>query len=180
MDWKIYSHLLPPSVSSATPLSKHSYLAVDPGARSAAVIVVKDGVVWLHKSFTSTDALHLFGPWALKKYGALDWAVIEHVHAWPGRGVVSTWTFAESYGALLCTAHFLVPLPSRIIQVPPRKWQAAIFRTQAEHADSRLAAMRLFPWLRDWMRYKKDHNTADALCLLAWLVLYGARETPRR
>lgn len=98
-------------------------------------------------------------------------ACVEKVHAMPKQGVVSVMTFGTWNGIVL-GALKLAAIP--YILVTPRTWQKVIFdsakREENRKEQSRLLAHRLFPHLAsNVLRYKKDHNKAEALLIAEYM-----------
>lgn len=114
-----------------------------------------------------------------------DWAptfaMVEAVHAFPGQGVSSCFTFGQAYGGVLGV---LAALGVPTLTVEPKRWHKAILGAPDLPADKaarrkewkRLAcAWARSRWpaisLRGSARCRIDHDgMADALCLAA----YGA------
>lgn len=101
-----------------------------------------------------------------------DWDVyLEAVHAMPGQGVTSMFTFGRNYGFILGV---LMALGARVVLVQPRKWQQAIGITpaakgapkSAHKAKLKAEAQRLYPGMNVTL------STCDALLLLE----YGRRQ----
>lgn len=147
------------------------FLGLDPGASG--------GIAWIYDSGTYCAA-----KWADTERGVVDqfsdltdqeedlFAVIEDVHAFPGQGVSSVFTFGRGYGFLRACLHaFEIPFES----VAPTRWQRALGLVKPKLKDakpaerSRLKALHkrelkaraeeLFPKL------KVTLATADALLL---------------
>ena len=98
-------------------------------------------------------------------------AVIELVHAMPGNGICSLWSFGRASG--VADGAFALCLPSLILEeVSPQKWQR-FFRERfniekGTEFDSRAIACQIFPAQVDLFKRKKDHNSADAALLCVW------------
>lgn len=98
--------------------------------------------------------------------------VMEYVHAFPGQGVVSMFTFGRwagiAQGAAL--AH-----GAEVVQISPVEWQKWA-RDDYDvprplDFDSRLVALEHYPLLEPVLKRKKDHNTADAVLLgFCWWI----------
>jgi crossover junction endodeoxyribonuclease RuvC len=99
-------------------------------------------------------------------------AVIEHVSAMPGQGVVSMFSFGQNFGWWLGMLEaFNVPT----ILVRPQAWQKALgVPKKAAKTDkpSLDVARRLFPSVD--LHRKKDHGKADALLLAYYASQKGA------
>ena len=131
-----------------------NYIGIDPGKSGGIAIITPGCVAYAHKMpETDRDLLDL-----LSEFSADDnRAVLEQVHAMPGQGVTSTFTFGRGYGKLemaLCAA--LIPFET----VTPQKWQKLMgCLTKGDKNVSKAAAQRLFPHL------KVTHAIADALLI---------------
>lgn len=98
---------------------------------------------------------------------APDVAIVELVHAMPGQGVSSTFTFGRAFGTVVGVIQAAgVPLHF----VSPRKWKNH-FGLSSDKEASRELALRLFPKTQEHFRLKKHHGRAEA----ALIALYGAR-----
>lgn len=131
-----------------------NYIGIDPGKSGGIAIITPGGGAYAHKMpETDRDLLDL-----LSEFSADDnRAVLEQVHAMPGQGVTSTFTFGRGYGKLemaLCAS--LIPFET----VTPQKWQKLMgCLTKGDKNVSKAAAQRLFPHL------KVTHAIADALLI---------------
>lgn len=94
-------------------------------------------------------------------------AAVEKVHAFPGQGVSSSFTFGKSYGSVI---QGLVDGDFAILDVTPREWMRALGLPSREEAGSKTAkknahkamAAALFPDV------KVTHAVADALLIARW------------
>ena len=85
-------------------------------------------------------------------------AIIEHVHAMPKQGVVSSFNFGKTYGA---TLGILAALGIQVTHVAPPKWKKAMNVRGGKDA-SRLRASELFPDSAYWWQLKKHDGRAEA------------------
>jgi len=156
------------------------YIGIDPGKSGAfAIIDEKERIIQV-ELFTSLSVL---SPSCLS---CNSFTALEKVHAMPGQGVVSMFTFAENYGAW---QGFMQALRMPHILVTPQKWQKTILDFQITKevkppgetpASGRARLMhnrqalkfgivefikRRLPQSRDLILLKKDYDKADALCL---------------
>lgn len=155
-------------------------LAVDPG-KSGAVVRIGKGCFDVRRDFKDLRDIAL----AIQALApGCDAAVIENVHAMPGQGVCSMFTFGKStgtaFGALFLSLAKSVPL----LEVAPLKWQnffrsgMGVDKSVALHSPS--IAARLFPCsAQPYLQRVKDHNTADAILLATWFLLQGPEERQR-
>lgn len=96
-----------------------------------------------------------------------DSAVLEHVHAFPGQGVVSMFNFGTAFGACrMALAASGVPYSL----VRPAVWKSAL-GVPADKDGARMRATQLMPWCASAWSRKKDHNVAEA----ALLAFYAAK-----
>ena len=97
-----------------------------------------------------------------------DVAWIERVHALPGQGVTSSFSFGLSYGLVRgVLAGHGVPLSL----VTPNEWKR-LFRLSSDKNESRFMAARLFPTNAASFARVKDDGRAEA----SLLALFGARQ----
>lgn len=151
--------------------SAYRVLAVDPG-KSGAVCIMGQGKFAVRRDFKETrqiaEAIAEFATWSPTH------AAIELVHAMPGQGVCSMFSFGRAAG--VADGAFAVALPSLPVEsVSPQKWQG-FFRSQlgldrSQEFDSRVIAGKICPWSLPYLVRKKDHNTADAVLIAAWKLL---------
>ena len=100
-------------------------------------------------------------------------ATIEKVHAMPGQGVTSMFSFGRSLGLIegMVAAH---GIPRTY--AAPRTWQAVMLKgkpTGKDHKGSAaLAAVELWPELSKMMQVKANWGIADA----ALIAEYGRRQ----
>lgn len=97
--------------------------------------------------------------------------VVEHVHSMRSDGRKSAWTFGLATG-MAHAALYLRDLPW--IEVAPVRWMNFIRKelhwSWEKEFDSRTAANQLTDGKYSAMfKYKKDHNTGDAVCMAYWL-----------
>ncbi len=114
-----------------------------------------------------------------------DLVVIEQVHAMPGEGVVSCFSFGKSTGAALGVIDCCHEPPP--LEIAPQKWQNYFKKrynipkeVPFKEVTQRIAE-QVFPMYIEYFVRKKDHNTADAVLLAAYAAvhypeLYALRE----
>ena len=96
-----------------------------------------------------------------------DAAWIERVHALPGQGATSSFSFGLAYG-MARGALAAARVPLRL--VTPQEWKRH-FRLGPHKNEARLIAARLFPHQSDLFARVKDDGRAEA----ALLALFGAQ-----
>ncbi len=143
-------------------------LGVDPGA--------KGGLAMSGKAVVMPESLSALAD--LIREWAPDRAIIEAVHAFPGQGVVSCFTFGQAFGGVLGVLSAL-SVPHRLVE--PKAWHASILG-QPEWPASLSRAERRAAWkqlaidhckrvwpdldLKASKRCRVDHDgMADALCI---------------
>lgn len=91
---------------------------------------------------------------------------LEKIHAMPGQGVTSMFSMGEGFGIWkgIVSAFYL---PMHLI--PPQTWKKAIVGTGKDKEASRLKAIELFPKMHDELKFKKDHDKAEALLIAEYL-----------
>lgn len=110
-----------------------------------------------------------------------DYAVMELVHAMPGQGVCSMFSFGRSSGVADGALALTVP-ERRIEEVSPQKWQN-FYRnlfgvSRKQQFDAVQIASRLDPLFLPYLTRKKDHNSADAILIASWKILSGTNLEP--
>lgn len=152
-------------------------IAIDPGLSGAFARLDTEGQLTLVRDFAVKFDMAL-GMESLYQTG--DIVVCELVHAMPGQGVCSMFSFGESFGYAQAAAEMLSH--RQVITVTPQKWQnfyrATLAISREEAFDSRSLAIALFPEARfnktprQRMTYaferKLDHNSADAALIALW------------
>jgi hypothetical protein len=152
--------------------SSGAVVGVDPGV-SGAVVRLEDGRLTVRRDFKGVEdiaqAVVALSPGASA-------IVIEQVHAMPGEGVCSVWSFAYATGTAVGAALTVPGVP--LVRVTPQAWQKVYreslglprvpFKTLTQPV-----AAELFPGQQELFTRKKDHNTADASLLALWGFLQG-------
>lgn len=88
--------------------------------------------------------------------------ILEQVHAFPGQGVSSVFSFGTNYGGWIATLEIL-EIPYQL--ATPQKWQKVILGSFPK-GESKIRALefaqRMWPKLN---LIRKDHGIVDALCI---------------
>lgn len=149
--------------------SEHCVLAVDPG-KSGAVWKIGRGMFTGYRDFKENKEIAL----AIRDLApGTTHGVIELVHAMPGQGVCSMFSFGRAAGVADAALWLCLPAGCAVVEVTPQKWQG-FFReyfeiSREEVFDSRVIAARLFPVMASaYLARKKDHNSADAILMAVW------------
>lgn len=113
------------------------YIAIDPGAKGAIAVLDNDGKfveAYPCNYGVYADMLHKFSPEDCMVF-------IENVHAMPGQGVTSMFSFGEGFGKIqgICLA-----FGHEIKKVEPRKWKG-FYGLSKDKWESIALAKRLFP-----------------------------------
>lgn len=151
--------------------SPHLVVAVDPG-KSGAVCRIGRGLFDVRRDFAELPKIAE----AISELstGGVTHLVMENVHAMPGQGVCSMFSFGRAAG--VADGAFAVARPNLSVEyVSPQKWQN-FFRnllsiTKDQEFDSRQISSKIVPCSLPYLLRKKDHNTADAILIAAWKLL---------
>lgn len=148
-----------------------TFIGIDPGKKGAIAIIYEDGAA----EVAPMDAAHYRTILACVDEHTTVCA-LERVSARPGQGVVSMFSFGESYGYLqgLLDAY---QIPYEL--VTPQRWKKA-FEVTGDKNSSIAVAKRLFPGvslLRTVNSRKDDDGMAEALLLAEYArrTMGGAR-----
>ncbi len=143
-------------------------LGIDPGADGGFALVCEDGRAWAWPMpETPTRILA-----EMEEHGRPGLVVLESVHAMPGQGVSSCFSFGQAFGVLNALCAFL-RLP--VVTVSPQRWQRHIHGRLPGEDGKKLTtdwAAKRFPAisLLRTPRCKVPHDgMADAL----GLAVYG-------
>jgi len=161
--------------------SKHLVLAADPGMSGALALLGRGELRIIRDFKTPEDIVEACRDFSNEHP---DKIVIEDVHAMPGQGVCSMFSFGHSTGIMRGALLSMFP-GTPLVKVAPLRWQNAI-RVIAEwpkprEFDSRAIALEMFPpFLRKLFSRKKDHNSADAALMAVWGLQELGRLAPLR
>ena len=151
------------------------YCGVDVGLKGGlAFVSVNSDTLSVYKmpvtSYSGKNVLDLYEIARIVKQFDIELAAVERVGAMPRQGVVSTFSFGQSYGAIL---GILAALAVPVELVPPKTWQAAIL--QGFPAD--LKKKRAVAWAKsrypDWQ--KPTDGEADAVAIAKYAQLLGGK-----
>jgi crossover junction endodeoxyribonuclease RuvC len=140
-----------------------AWVGVDPGKSGAIALVHRDGQLVEDWPGDAAGAAELLLTWRIEFN--IELVALESVHAMPGQGVKSMFTFGQNFGQW---EGIIAALSLPCLQPTPQEWQKGLVKkSDGPDAKARalIVARRLFPDA-DLSR-KKDHGRADAL-LLAW------------
>lgn len=138
------------------------YIGADPGKSGAVAVLDGSGAIVcvVRNSGTLSDRWAALSA-AIGTHAAA--AALERVHAMPGQGVTSCFTFGAEYGVLHA---WLIALGVEIAHVSPQVWQREMqCLTRGKKNVSKAAAQAR------WPAHKVTHADADALLLAEWVRL---------
>lgn len=155
-------------------------LGIDPGLQGGLAALDDEGrVVLLHVMPVVNGQVDAPGLAALlwQLWPGVELAVVENVHAMPGQGVTSMFTFGRGLGTILgvlAAMHAKVEMPS------PQKWKKAVLGERFDHsakegcmawvAERYPAAQVVLP------RCRKPHSgLCDALAMAEWGLTFSKR-----
>jgi crossover junction endodeoxyribonuclease RuvC len=149
-------------------------IGVDPG-KSGAVVRIGKGCFDVRRDFKDLQSIALA---VADLARGCDYGIVENVHAMPGQGVVSMFTFGKATGVAFGALFLALAKTAPLLEVAPLKWQnffrseMGVDKSVAFHSPS--IASRLFPhYAQPYLQREKDHNTADAILLATWFLLQG-------
>lgn len=147
-----------------------SIIAIDPGM-GGAIAILHRGKVGARPLPIAGKTLDLAELTTIIRQASPALAIMEKVHAMPGQGVTSMFTFGTGYGAI---QGIVAALGIRLELVPPQTWKRVVLLGTDKSKDAAIAyCRRAFPDVPLVLpRCRKPHDgIADALCLLE----YGRR-----
>lgn len=141
------------------------YAGIDPGAKGAWAVVDSEGRLIARSEFSGwTDAADF-----LRNRDTEGLLGIEKVHAAPGNGVSSSFSFGANYGGWLALLEVL-KVPH--VHVPPQSWQPKMLGSFPA-GDSKKASIayvnRRYPGLN---LKAKDSGVSDAICIALYTSKY--------
>ena len=138
-----------------------THIGIDPGKKGGIAVITSDGITVAHPiPETEKDTQEIFEE--ISQYRKV-FALIEDVHAMPGQGVRSCFTFGRNYGMLrgMLVANY-IPFET----VTPVTWQRefglinrTLTKTQKKNTH-KARAQELFPHIE-----KMTHAIGDALLI---------------
>lgn len=134
------------------------FIGIDPGKTGAVAILHHDLSVQVFDTPESTTGM------ADLLYGYNNPQVfVEKVHAMPGQGVVSMFSFGENYGKW---QGIIAALGYSYSMVAPQTWKKELLKDMPKEKESSIIrALQLFPGMSNFLSRKKDHNRAEALLI---------------
>lgn len=144
-------------------MKQRAWIGIDPGKSGAIALIHRDGQIAEDWPGDAAGAAEMLLTWRLEF--SIELVALERVHAMPGQGVKSMFSFGQNLGQW---QGILAALQIPYVMPRPQEWQRGLVNPSDgpdAKARSLAVARRLFPDA-DLSR-KKDHGRADAL-LLAW------------
>ena len=156
------------------------YLGIDPGLQGALAFVSHEGDVISasplptrtirdKKQIDSANLYHM-----IKAYvDNIRFTSVEHVHAMPKQGVVSTFSFGKGFGMILS---ILEVLNLRYNEPTPQAWKKDILGQSTPDKAKSLAYAMSVPMKRDFVHIRRGltphDGVADAICLARYARKY--------
>lgn len=136
-------------------------IGIDPGKSGAIAIIYPDGCIVTHK-MDESEIVDILGRTKWKEEDCACY--LEQVHAMPGQGVTSMFSFGNSYGFTRGVLQAL-EIPTELVR--PQVWQKGLGGLKGIQGTARKRllkahAARLFPDLKPTLK------TCDALLIARW------------
>lgn len=161
------------------------FIGIDPGSRGGVALIMRSGEILRLETMPAVasrfnpasfiDLLREIAEQASWHEEPIDLVTIEHVHAMPGQGVTSMFSFGYTCGAIEAG---VAAMGWRYNMVRPQTWQKVLHEgVDKSRFDAKqrslIVAQRLFP-KENWIppRGKKPH---DGLIDAALICEYGRR-----
>lgn len=147
-----------------------TFIGIDPGVSGAIASISPTGIQFIDCPIIKVSGKTKPNPTLmaseLKRLITSDSIIIiEAVHALPGQGVTSMFSFGMGYGVWLgIIAALAVPVEF----VSPQTWKKH-YSLGSDKEASRGKALQLFPSQADELKLKKHHGRAEALLLAEFL-----------
>lgn len=91
----------------------------------------------------------------------IDMTVVERVHAMPGQGVTSMFSFGVAYGQALAVATLKPDRSGGVVQITPQVWKGHFNIRGSNKPDSIAKAQEVFGDSYRW-KYQADNGIAEA------------------
>jgi Holliday junction resolvasome RuvABC endonuclease subunit len=147
------------------------FIGIDPGLSGAWAVIDEDSNIVLVRNFRDSSFKDFQEEiYLLSRDMQVHLVALEKVHAMPGQGVTSMFTFGQNFGGWL-TALELLSLKHCLVR--PQKWQKDILGDVTK-GQSKIAALGYV-----WKRFpeekikKSDHGKVDAILLALWAKNFG-------
>jgi len=138
-------------------------ITIDPGASGAVACMDNAGILSVEKCHETISERADFIREMVASYGSANiQCIIESVHAMPGNGATSMFSFGENFGAW---RGILSALGVSYIEITPQKWQKIVGNLPKDKHDRKVAlkeyAQQRYP------NIKVTLVNADALAMLS-------------
>lgn len=154
-------------------MKDRAWIGIDPGKSGAIALIHRDGQIVEDWPGDAAGAVELLLTWRVEFN--IELAALESVHAMPGQGVKSTFSFGQNLGQW---QGILAALSIPHVMPRPQEWQKGQV-SPSDGADAKARSMavarRLFPDAE--LDRKKDHGRADALLLAWWARRQGGEHS---
>lgn len=155
----------------------HVIVGIDPGVTGALACLV-DGELLdvedmptfaerrgrrIAQTVNAAEVAAILERFALSNGGRPN-VVVERVHAFPGGGASSMFSFGDSFGVVRSIP---VALGYPTTFVEPAEWKGAIGATSDKEASRRLAT-EAWPTRSEWFKRRKDADRAEAALIALW------------
>jgi len=144
------------------------YCGIDPGNSGAIAIFGMNRLVYFYDMPTEPKLtgkglqVSASGLYNILRKWNLKVAYVEKVHAMPGQGVTSMFTFGRGLGVI---EGVLAGLEIEMAVVPPRKWKDHFGLIGKEKNDARVLSLAIYPDFSQELKLKKNIGKADALLI---------------
>lgn len=143
-------------------------IAIDPGNSGSWAVRYPDDSTVVYKYDSEANVSDEMKALAAH-YSEID-AVLEKVHAMPGQGVTSMFTFGANYGFWRGT---LLALRISFREVPPQTWQKGMIAGKLGGPARKRALLQVAK--ERYPKLKPTLATADSLLILDWYLNGGAK-----
>lgn len=147
------------------------YIGIDPGARGGIGIINTETLTEFALPYSNEALIDV-----CQLYQDRCIAIIENVHAMPGQGTVSMFSFGKSFGYILGVID-AYQIPNMLVE--PRTWKHALGVT-ADKRSSIFKCQELYPGvnLLPTPRCKKESDgMAEALLIARWGKEHESKDT---
>jgi crossover junction endodeoxyribonuclease RuvC len=142
-------------------------ISIDPGLTGAIAYFTNEGLLNYIEDMPITAKINGKGNQVnanllSELFVDVDRAIIERVHAMPGQGVTSVFSFGRSLGVI---EGILAANQIPIEWITPQKWKKHFSLLGKPKDASRTLAIELYPNHLDLFKRKKDNGRSDAVLI---------------
>lgn len=138
-------------------------LGIDPGLGGAMVVLENDQPIeWMRMptyKIGKSNLVNAAAVAAFVKNCEVDFAIIESVHAMPGQGVTSMFTFGHACGTIMGV---LGALEIRVSKITPQQWKKSLGLFGKNKDAARARALEFWPHWRVLDKKGEGQAMADA------------------